>query len=148
MNIQKGFKLEPVIVSCKLIASLSLCLFLSSCINLNSNSGSYQANYPFSGNWQGHGTDSEGNGFTFVAKVRRLGDNKYRVLILDRFDTLNKPMHVMDGVLENNKFSYTSDEGLYEGGGTLSKDLFEGYYKGPVDGTYQMWRTNSETETK
>jgi hypothetical protein len=37
-------------------------------------------------------------------------------------------------------YSYTADDGSYEGGGTLSKDLFEGYYKGPIDGTYKMWR--------
>jgi hypothetical protein len=54
----------------------------------------------------------------------------------------------MNGALENNKFSYTSDEGLYEGIGTLSEDLFEGYYKGPVDGTYRMWRINSEIDAK
>ena len=140
MNIEKHFKLGPVIVSCKSIALLSLCLFLSSCTNPNANSGSNQANYPFSGNWQGNGTDSEGNEFTFVAKVSHLGDNKYRMLVLDKLDTLKKPMHIMDGVLENNKFYYTADDGLYEGGGTLSKDLFEGYYKGPVDGTYEMLR--------
>ena len=140
MNIEKRFKLGPVKVSCKSIALLSLCLFLSSCANPGSNSGSDQANYPFIGNWQGDGTDSEGNPFAFFAKVSRLEDNRYRMLILDKLDTLNEPMHIMDGVLENNEFSYTADEGLYEGGGTLSKDLFEGYYKGPVDGTFKMWR--------
>ena len=140
MNREKHFKSEPVITSCKSIALLSLCLFLSSCANPNVNSGGNQANYPFSGNWQGNGTDSEGNPFTFFAKVSHLGDNKYRVLILDKLDTLNKPMHIMDGVLENNKFTYTADEGLYEGGGTLGENLFEGYYKGSVDGTYRMWR--------
>ena len=127
-------------MSCKSIALLSLCLFSSSCINPNANSGSDKVNYPFVGNWQGNGTDSEGNPFNFFAKVSHLGDNRYRMLILDKLDTLNEPMHIMDGVLENNKFPYTADEGLYEGGGTLSKDLFEGYYKGPVDGTYRMWR--------
>ena len=64
----------------------------------------------------------------------------YRMLILDKLNTLNKPLHIMDGVLGKNKFSYTADEGTYKGGGTLSKDLFEGYYKGPVDGTFRMWR--------
>ena len=103
-------------------------------------------NYQFIGDWQGNGTDSEGNEFSFYAKVSHLGDNKYRILILDKLDTLKKPMHVMDGILENNRFSYTSDEGLYEGGGTLSKDLFEGYYKGPVDGTYKMWRIGGLNE--
>jgi hypothetical protein len=130
----------PAMVSCKSIALLSLCLFLSSCTNPNAHSGSHRANYIFSGNWQGHGTDSEGNEFAFVAKVSHLGDNKYRVLVLDKLDTLKEPMHIMDGVLENNEFPYTADEGLYEGGGTLSEDLFEGHYKGPVDGTYRMWR--------
>jgi len=140
MNIEKQFKLGPVIISCKSIALLSLCLLLSSCTNPNATSNSNHANHPFSGNWQGNGTDSEGNAFTFFAKVSHLGDNKYRILTLRDLDTLDEPIHIMDGVLENNVFSYTADDGLYEGGGTLSKDRFEGYYKGPVDGTYEMWR--------
>ena len=145
MNMEEYFKLGPVIVSCKSIALLSLCLFLSSCANPNTNSGSNQANYPFSGNWQGNGTDSEGNEFTFFARVSHLGDNKYRMLILDKLDTQKKPMHIMDGVLENNRFPYTADECLYEGSGIIYEDMFEGYYKGPVDGTYKMWRiSNSE----
>ena len=99
---------------------------------------------PFSGDWQGNGTDSAGNEFAFFAKVSHLGDNRYRVLILDKLDTLRKPIHIMDGVLEDNQFPHTADEGLYEGGGTLSEDTFEGYYKGPIDGTYRMWRTKQE----
>ena len=140
MNVEEHFKLGPVIVRCKSIALLSLCLFLGSCTNPDANSDGNQANYPFSGNWQGNGTDSEGNPFTFFATINHLGDNGYRILILDRLDALNEPMHIMDGVLENNKFTYTADEGLYEGGGTLSENLFKGYYKGPVDGTFEMWR--------
>jgi len=140
MNIEKHFRLGPVIVCCISIALLSLCLFLSSCTEPDTDSGSNQENYPFIGNYQGNGTDSEGNPFTFFAKVSHSGDNRYRILILDKLDTLEKPMHVMDGALENNEFTYTADEGLYEGGGTLSEDFFEGYYKGPVDGSFQMWR--------
>jgi hypothetical protein len=148
VNIEKCFKSRLVIVSCKSIPLLFLCLFLGSCTNPGPNTGSDQANYPFVGNWQGNGTDSEGNPFTFAAKVSHSGENKYRILILDKLDTLNEPIHVMDGVLENNEFSYTADEGLYEGGGTLSQDLFEGFYKGPVDGTFKMWRTDSGIESK
>ena len=148
MNIEEYFKYGSVIVSCKTIAVLSLCIFLSSCTDLNANSDKNQVNYPFSGDWQGNGTDSEGNEFTFAAKVSYLGDNKYRLLILDKLDTLNKPIHIMDGVLENNKFSYAADEGTYEGGGSLGKDLFEGYYKGPVNGNFRMWRIKSEIRTK
>ncbi len=140
MNVEQHFKSGPAVIACRSIALLSLCLFLSSCTGPNANPDGDQANYPFSGNWQGNGTDSEGNEFTFAARVSHLGDNRYRMLILDKLDTQKKPMHIMDGVLENNKFPYTADEGLYQGGGTLSQDLFEGYYKGPVDGTFKMWR--------
>jgi hypothetical protein len=94
----------------------------------------------FAGNWQGSGVDSEGNAYTFAAKVINLGDNKYRILVLDKFDTQKEPLHVMDGTLEGDQFSCTSDGGLYTGGGTLKGDTFEGYYKGPVDGTYTLRR--------
>jgi hypothetical protein len=69
-----------------------------------------------------------------------MGDGKFRMLILDKLDTKKKPMHIMDGVLENNKFPHTADSGLYTGSGELSKEEFTGWYKGPVDGTYKMQR--------
>ena len=135
-------------MNCKSIALLSLCLLLSSCTNHKENSNSNQKNYSFIGNWQGNGTDSKGNPFKFFARVSHSGGNKYRMLILADLEKLNEPMHIMDGVLEDNKFSYTADEGLYKGEGTLSKDRFEGYYKGPIDGTFKMWRIDSKNETK
>ena len=95
---------------------------------------------PFAGNWQGNGVDSVGNEFSFAAKVMDLGDDRYRVLILDALDTQNDPMHVMDGVLKKNDYLYTADAGTYTGGGKLNGDMFEGFYKGPVDGTYKMQR--------
>ncbi len=121
---------------------LFLCasLFLSSCANSDAVSGDNRKIYPFAGIWQGSGIDSEGNEFTFAAKVIALGDHKYRVLVLDKFDTQKEPMHVMDGVLKGNKFAYTADEGEYVGGGELDDEMFEGYYKGPVDGTFKMQR--------
>ncbi len=132
----------------KSIALLSLCLALTSCTNPNENSDSSQANYLFIGNWEGKGADSEGNPFNFFAKVSHLGENKYRMLILTDLDNENEPLHIMDGVLENNKFPYTADEGQYKGNGTLNKNNFEGYYKGPIDGTFTMWRINSEDKNK
>ena len=96
--------------------------------------------YPFAGNWQGSGADSKGNEFAFAAKVIALGDNKYRILVLDKLDMQKKPMHIMDGVLKGNKFPHTADKGVYVGGGELGDEIFEGYYKGPVDGTYKMHR--------
>lgn len=131
--------MRPVPAKHKTMILLFLCLILSSCVNSDP-AGANRRNYPFSGDWQGNGTDAEGNEFAFAAKVSYLGDDRYRILILDKLDTLNEPIHVMDGVLEDNKFTYTADEGLYEGGGRLDEDLFEGYYKGPVDGSYRMWR--------
>jgi hypothetical protein len=133
----KHSMLMPVMT---ILVLLSTCAFLISCTKPNAGSGGNQSDHPFSGNWQGKGTDSKGNEFAFFAKVSHSGGSRYRMLILDKLDTLDKPIHIMDGVLENNKFPHTADEGLYEGSGTLSGDLFEGYYKGPVDGTYKMWR--------
>ena len=127
-------------MSCVVITFFCLSLFLSSCANWDAVSNGNKKIYPFAGNWQGSGIDSEGNTFTFVAKVTTLGDHKYRVLILNKFDTQKEPMHVMDGVLKNNKFFYTADEGEYVGEGKLGDEMFEGYYKGPVDGTYKMQR--------
>ncbi|MHC4288829.1 MAG: hypothetical protein ACYSO4_00155 [Planctomycetota bacterium] len=106
------------------------CLFLGAC------------GAPFAGDWQGSGADSMGNEFNFAAKVVDQGDDQYRVLILDALDTQNDPLHVMDGVLEKNEYIYTADDGIYTGAGTLDSDTFEGYYKGPVDGTYVMQRVD------
>ena len=141
MSTKKYLILKPITA---VIFLLSLCSFLNSCTSLIAKNGSTQTDFLFTGNWHGNGIDSEGNKFTFAAKVDSLGYNKYRILILDKLDTLKKPMHIMEGVLLNNKFTYTADEGLYEGGGELSNNLFEGYYKGPVDGTYKMWRISSD----
>ena len=129
---------------CKSIALLSLSMVLSSCTNPKDNSDGSQVNHSFIGDYEGKGSDSEGNQFNFFARVSHSGDNKYRMLILADLDKPNEPLHVMDGILENNKFIYTSDKGQYKGEGTLGKDSFEGYYKGPIDGTMTMWRINSE----
>lgn len=94
----------------------------------------------FAGRWQGSGVDSEGNAFTFGAEVVALGEERYRMLVLDRLGSQNEPLHVMDGVLTHGRFDYTADKGLYTGSGTLAGDVFEGYYKGPVDGDFTMQR--------
>ena len=132
--------LRLVNISFAVIIFLCVFLFLSSCANSDAVSCGNRKTYPFAGNWQRSGIDSEGNEFTFAAKVIALGDHKYRVLVLDKFDTQKKPLHVMDGVLKDSKFAYTADEGEYVGGGELDDEIFEGYYKGPVDGTYKMYR--------
>ena len=127
---------------CKSITLLALSLVLGSCTNPKDNSDNSQINYSFIGNYEGEGADSEGNSFNFFAMVSHSGDNKYRMLILADLDKPNEPLHVMDGVLEDNKFIYTSDNGQYKGDGTFEKDRFEGYYKGPVNGTFTMQRMN------
>ena len=126
--------------SVAVIMLLCVSLFLSSCANSDAVSGNNREKYPFAGNWQGSGTDSEGNEFTFAAKVISLGDHRYRLLVLDKLDTQKDPMHIMDGVLKGNKYEYTADQGLYIGGGKLTDNIFKGHYKGPVDGTYKMHR--------
>ena len=127
----------------RMLVAMSLLLstvLLTSCASLNFTQNRNSMNHSFSGNWQGEGIDSEGNEYTFFAKVIDLGDYKYRVLILDALDTQKKPMHIMDGELKNNEFPHTADDGIYVGGGELKDELFEGFYEGPVDGKYRMWK--------
>ena len=95
---------------------------------------------PFMGDWEGSGEADDGEKFDFVAQAIALGDGKYRVLTLEEFDTRKKPMHVLDGVLEGDKFVYTADDGLYDGEGTLSGEKFRAHYKGQVNGRFEMHR--------
>jgi hypothetical protein len=69
-----------------------------------------------------------------------LGENHYRMLVLDAIETQKEPIHVMEGVLSDGEFPYTADEELYTGGGKLDGDTFEGWCKGPVDGRFTMYR--------
>ena len=134
MNSRKGF----LLLVNGYIVFLCVCMFLSSCTN--SVPESDRKIDSFAGQWQGRGVDSEGNEFTFAAKVISSGGNKYRILILDELETQKEPMHVMDGALNDNKYVYTADDGKYVGGGQLGNEVFKGYYKGPVDGTFEMQR--------
>ena len=113
-----------------LVALLCGLLLMSSCAHVD----------PFAGDWIGSGVDSEGNEFTFAATVTAVEDNGYVVLILDAPDSQNEPLHIMKGILGDNQFVYTADEGLYSGGGELKNGVFTGFYLGPIDGTFTMQR--------
>ena len=121
--------LAVVLISC-------LALVLGSCVN----SKSTIKIDPFAGDWQGSGVDSQGNEFNFAAKVILLGENKYQMLVLDKIDSQKKPMHIMEGVLKDNKFIYTADNGTYVGQCEIGDGVVTGYYKGPVDGNFEMKR--------
>jgi len=95
---------------------------------------------PFMGDWEGSGTADNGESLEFAAQVIALGDGRYRMNILEEFDTDAKPMHVMDGELKGDKFPYTADEGAYTGDGVLDGDVFRGFYKGAVGGRFEMKR--------
>ena len=112
--MDKRFKFKRPFV---LIISFCTCLFLSSCTDPDAVSGVTQIDYQFAGDWQGNGVDSEGNEATFAAKAIDLGNHKYQLLILDKLDTQKEPMHVMEGVMKENKFVYTADKGVYVGAG-------------------------------
>ena len=73
-----------------------------------------------------------------------LGENRYRVLILESLDYTDDPLHVMEGTLTGNDFTYTADDGQYTGGGKLKNNVFTGYYEGPVDGKFQMQHIEGE----
>ena len=92
----------------------------------------------FVGHWLGTARDSEGHEIVFTAKVIAKGKDKYRILILDDFDTGHEPMHVLDGVLKDGKYVYVADKGKYTGEGELVDDKFTAYYKGPVNGSFEM----------
>ena len=106
LSIEKISNQGDIYMICKSIVLLSFCLSLSSCANFKNNSNSNHANNSFIGDWQGEGTDSKGNSFNFYARVIHSGDNRYRLLILTDLEKINEPIHIMDGVLENNKYSY------------------------------------------
>ena len=94
----------------------------------------------FTGKWQGSGVDSDGIKAEFVATVIAMGGKHYQVSILEDFSKNTKPMHVMDGILDGNIYSYTADNGKYSGSCELTTDSFKGYYKGPIDGTFILYR--------
>ena len=117
MNSRKGLMLL-INRAFVFVVFLCACLFLSACTSSDVVSSGSRETYTFAGEWEGSGIDSEGNEFTFAAKVISLGNRKYRILILDELDTKEEPMHVMDGVMNDNRFVYTADEGEYVGGTT------------------------------
>ena len=91
----------------------------------------------FMGDWQGTYETYDGAG-DFVAQVIALGDGAYRMNILSEFDAGADPIHVMEGVLKDGKFTYTADGGVYKGDGVLAAGIFKGRYEGPVDGRIEM----------
>lgn len=125
--------LKPTMLVC-LVLMFSSCSIFSGGVRTD----------PFAGDWIGSGTDSEGNAYEFAARVIAMGQDRYRMLVLESLDSDKKPLHVMDGTLQENAFSYTSDGGVYVGSGTLEGERFEGYYKGPVDGTFTMHRAGDD----
>lgn len=124
-------------VSIKVLCLLTAILFSISC---STQFQSTEGNHEFSGNWRGNGEDSEGNKFSFEAKVIKVGVNEYKILITDKIDSNNEPFHVISGALKNNIFVSTADGHKYRGGGKLSSKFYEGFYNGEVNGTYKMWR--------
>ncbi len=91
----------------------------------------------FSGDWVGTYQADDGAG-DLVARVIAHGEGNYRINIYGAFDTADGPIHVMDGVLDGNAYTYTSDGGVYEGKGTLEGDTFKCNYEGPVNGIFEM----------
>lgn len=117
------------------------CLLLSSCTNPGVVSSSGEKTDRLAGKWLGSGVDSKGNEFTFVAEATSLGDDKYRMVTFDEPDTEGEPIHIVDGVMNGNKFVYTADEKVYTGECLFDGEVLTGYYKGkPGSGTFEMRR--------
>lgn len=94
---------------------------------------------PLMGDWAGNykADDDQGD---FVAQVIALGDGRYRINMMEQFDTETEPTHVLDAVLDGNKVTYTADEGLYQGEGVLDAGTLKANYRGPVNGRFEMHR--------
>ena len=67
------------------IVFLCGCLFLSSCTNPNAVSSGSRNDYPFAGDWQGSGIDSEGNEKLRISGyqiIRGISVNSIMVIVL------------------------------------------------------------------
>jgi len=102
---------------------------------------------PFMGDWQGKDKASDGAVSAFVAQVIARGGNQYQVNILTAFDVRAKPMHVMEGSLQGSKYTYTADGGQYRGEIVLDGEVSKGWYKGDVDGRFEMRRVLRQSPT-
>ena len=101
---------------------------------------------PLMGDWTGHYTSDNDQG-DFVAQVIALGDNKYRINMLEQFDSWAGPAHVLDAVLDGNELTYTADEGIYEGEGILDSGILKAKYRGPVNGRFEIQRVKRISPT-
>ena len=99
------------------------------------------------GDWRGSGKASDGQAFEFVTQVIAQGNHQYQVNIVKAFDVRDKPMHVMEGSLQGSKYTYTADGGQYRGECTLDGDACKGWYKGDVDGDFDMTRVVRKSPT-
>jgi hypothetical protein len=92
----------------------------------------------------GHAADGSSE---FVAQVIALGDNQYRMNVLKAFDERATPVHVMEGSLQENKYTYTADGGKYRGECVLEGESCKGWYKGDPNGQFEMTRIVRPSQT-
>ena len=102
---------------------------------------------PFMGDWEGHGQAADGEPFRFVAQVIAWGDGQYQINVLEAFAQRAEPLHVMDGLLQGDTYTYTADGGRYRGQCVLDGETCRGAYQGDVDGRFEMHRVVRRSPT-
>jgi hypothetical protein len=136
----------------ELLPIIILMVFVTLCVELvRADSERRQENQseiidPLMGDWEGHYIAEDDRG-DFVAQVIALGDGKYRINMLEQFDSRDEAAHVLDAVLDGNKLTYTADEGIYEGEGVLDGGTLKANYRGPENGKFEMHRVKRTSPT-
>lgn len=99
---------------------------------------------PFMGDWQGVRQTDSGMTGDLSMQVIALGNNQYRMRVLESFDWPHDPVAVMDAELKGQAVRFKSvgggTEWTGEGDGTLKDGKFEGKYKGTDDGSFSVKR--------
>jgi hypothetical protein len=98
----------------------------------------------FMGDWQGIRKSNDGATADMMIQVIALGNNQYRMRVLESFERPQNAVAVMDADLKDSAVRFKSVEGgtawTGEGEGTLKDGTFEGKYKGSDDGTFTVKR--------
>lgn len=95
----------------------------------------------FMGDWVGTRRGDDGSTTEFVAQVLALGDNAYRMNILDAFDMGLEPTTVLDATLDGGKVTFAGVAGHdAQGEGVFEGTTLKGRYRGEGAGSFEMNR--------
>jgi len=125
-----------VLAPCLILCSCASQLQTQSVAELTADTGD-----GFMGDWVGTRRGDDGFTTEFVAQVIGLGDNTYRMNILDAFDVGLEPTTVLDTTLAGDKATFVGVAGHdVQGEGVFAGTTFTGRYRGEDAGSFEMNR--------